>query len=525
MTTRSTTVFGATLAVTLTVLGLADMAAASCNAIPERSISFAGFRGAVDRPFVRAAAGDFLKIKIGPKHGSPALTDINDDGKVDERDLNVTIVFKPTGRDSHHEVFIAGDGNCDAGPECIDAKEAQLSAVASDGEAELRFLFPDTDFAGPLTVAVTPVSQPLPFDLEESRCAESQHSNLIACIDELYPGDAGSRSALASNDASGDTPPPHPSPPANPGPPSQQLMALPPPNDFQALCTEDVGDKPRCKGGGGVVLRFTVGDDGVVLIPMKWTNILRPKDGGLDRRQVRGSSAVDAFLNGNSPIFIPSAAFLETQTVVGTGFNVEPLFVPDPLPNRPNEVTLFGTSDKDDSVLRILPRRLWERQCSGGVNNGQACEPYPQYNTTKQDCPGGTCAVRPTPSYFACVGGTRDKLPCTRPHHCPGGGTCSPGSQCYTHSGGATGKPCQTEAQCDQDQDCGLGLFEFRDRAKNGIVEIPRHAGGGYSGVCDSGNKEGDKCTGSWRCGGLLPIFGPQCAAYRAEAILYKPVP
>ncbi len=90
--------------------------------------------------------------------------------------------------------------------ECVGGPSAgepcTASAGCGDGGAclpfRLRFHFPDTDglvgpadddrtLTGPATIAVTPVTDPLPLGLLASRCADTP--GLVACIDELYARD------------------------------------------------------------------------------------------------------------------------------------------------------------------------------------------------------------------------------------------------------------------------------------------------------------------------------------------------
>jgi hypothetical protein len=89
-------------------------------------------------------------------------------------------------------------------------------------------------------------------------------------------------------------------------------------------------------------------------------------------------------------------------------------------------------------------------------------------------------------------------------------------------SGSSTGTSCTTDAQCKVGEECGRGLFEFRDRALNGAIEVPRSVTSGFAGVCDAGKNEGEMCSNSFKCNSF--IFGPaRCVGYRAEAILFTP--
>jgi hypothetical protein len=63
-------------------------------------------------------------------------------------------------------------------------------------------------------------------------------------------------------------------------------------------------------------------------------------------------------------------------------------------------------------------------------------------------------------------------------------------------------------------------LFEFRDRAVNGAIEVPRSVSSGFRGVCDAGKREGELCRSALACNSF--IVGPaRCVGYRAEAILF----
>lgn len=121
--------------------------------------------------------------------------------------------------------------------------------------------------------------------------------------------------------------------------------------------------------------------------------------------------------------------------------------------------------------------------------------------------------MQPPARIFACVGGERDKAPCTRPRQCPGG-ECRVGSQCYTLAGTPTFQPCTRDADCHGNTECGAGLFEFRDRVTNGIGVVPRIAGGQFEGVCEDGLVlDGLQCVGPWCVQRLV-----RCVVFRAEA-------
>jgi hypothetical protein len=126
----------------------------------------------------------------------------------------------------------------------------------------LRFRFPDTDalldaandgrtLTGPVAIAVSPLGSPLPCALATAPCAEVGAPavavgapRVVACVDDL-------RKANGTCDAT-----PHEV--------FQTFTALPPPNDYQALC---VDPSPPCTGTAGEV-HFTLDRAGNVLVPV-----------------------------------------------------------------------------------------------------------------------------------------------------------------------------------------------------------------------------------------------------------------
>jgi hypothetical protein len=76
-----------------------------------------------------------------------------------------------------------------------------------------------------------------------------------------------------------------------------------------------------------------------------------------------------------------------------------------------------------------------------------------------------------------------------------------------------------TDADCGFGQECGRGLFEFRDRVSvQGQGTVTRSAGFGDNGVCASGADDGDACSGPLSCS----VGFVSCVRYRAEAITYQ---
>src|SRR6185503_9982748 len=105
----------------------------------------------------------------------------------------------------------------------------------------------DRTLAGPASVVVTRRNDPLPCAAPLPVCTTIAS---VACIDTLFAldGTCGSR----------------------PDPNFPHFTALPPPNDYQALCNEP---NPPCTGLA-TEMRFTVDAAGNVLIPMDWRGVL-----------------------------------------------------------------------------------------------------------------------------------------------------------------------------------------------------------------------------------------------------------
>ena len=517
-----------------------DGAQASCNSVPEKPPIFLGARGSIDRPFVGPDPDESVNLR--PDFGSEKLSA----RALRPTALLVTIIFKPPAA-AASTFFIAGDNDCRSLEEpvcflerlfchvprtCLTGEAAGLDLTTDSQGPKISFRFPGAGSAGPVTVAVTTRPNPEernlpPLGLQTETCdafiARGKGSNLIACIDTLR--------TLPDADPPGD-------------PTFAQLVALPPSYDYRTACTQSVGGDPTCLGTA-TDIAYTVNSDGDILMPIRWQNILRPKGGGLDQRQLLASTAVEAVSGQGNRIFIPSGVFLETTSQQGTGFTPSPAFFSEELSDRPYEQTVAGTADEGKSVLKFGRRKLWDHACNGGATPSQACE-------ADVDCAPGTCAST-TPGYFACDGGDRFRLPCTQTAQCPQGAcrpvsdtgsvcvlvdgtwtkvTCKQDSDCGatckkvgTASGSAAGTGVciasdgtPTGAACKQDGDCGKcgpGLFEFRGRTNKGLGTLKRIAIN-VRGVCDSGLLQGNSCMDSSTCGSSA-----HCVTYRAAALSY----
>jgi Tol biopolymer transport system component len=316
----------------------------------------------------------------------------------------------------------------------------------------LRFRFPDTDglllggnddvtFAGPATIAVTMAGTPLPCGLASATCATQM--GLRACVDALFVGES-------TCDTTPDAVFPH-------------FTALPPPNNYQTLCTNPA---PPCTGTGKDV-RFAVDTAGNVLLPMDWRGILVDRDAVPVARLLRASSSVEAYAGRGAPIVIPDLSVLGSYSPEGV--KLPPLFDPQRDPSATGTSTFFGSADAPETVLRIA-----------------------RHNATHQQCTGG---------------GANDGLPCTQPDHCPGGACTAP--RCV--GGTRAGTACTTDADCPSGE-CGPGLFDFTTRLALDAGPVVLRLGS-----CIGGSNALGTCTSNAECP------GGQCGSFALAAL--DPVP
>lgn len=376
------------------LIGAATDARAACNFIPGAANTFPGTAGLVDRPF--AAPGDLVAVRAGCS--GPEL-------RPTAAEHVVTVIFSGASDSVRRAVVLtadcnqvdlapcAGSGSPDA---CCRTLETNPLVGASDLSMrmqgytrELRFRFPDTDdlldgpaddltLAGPATITVTAVGDPLPLDLLTPGASCAGHPNRMVCVDRLFAPDGVC-------------------PPTDPDLVMTHFVALPPPNDFSDVCRS--GDSCR---GFATTLRLAVDREGNLLLPMDWRGV-HFGDGSLPiARLLRGRSDVAAFPDGSAPIQLPTNAFLASFSPEGAP--LPPILDPQVSLESVDELTLFGTADAPASVLRIARYR---GVCAGGENAERPC-------ASALDCPGGACPA-------ACAGGSRDGLRCGHDGECPGG--------------------------------------------------------------------------------------------------------
>ena len=441
----------------------------ACNVVPAAAPSFRSTLATIDRPF--AHPGDFVRLTLDPAchSASPGLL-----GKT-SHDAVVTIVFTPQAGGPRNVVVVAENCGaleteriaCESRPDvakatCLranlaDPTHAPLTLeVAPNG---VRFRFPNTDelftdasggadgrtddrtFAGPVTIAVTSLGAALPCALASAPCLGQP--DLLACVDELF------------------TPPRDDTCGTTPDETFAHFTALPPPNNYQALCTDPAS---VCTGLQDEI-RFTIDAAGNVLLPMDWRGILVDRDAVPVARLLRASSTVEAFEGRGAPIVIPDLSVLASYSPEGV--RLPPLFDPQHDPASGGTATFFGSADAPETVLRIARHDAPHRQCLSGSNTGLPC-------TTDVHCAGGSCGP---PS---CVGGTN------------------------------AGSPCATDGECSEGE-CGPGLFDFSTRFASGVgpvvLALGRCIGGSNAlGPCaDDSDCAGGQC-GSFSLAALDPV-------------------
>ncbi len=452
---RSISFILATATLTLLTGGAADRAQAGCDIIPPAITTFRGSLGSVDRPFARP--GDWVKIALDPVCAASSAG-----FGAAASDSVVTVVFKPLAGGLSNVIAVSTDcgavdtASCAARADvdsarCVSVNGAQLEGLEAIDAATLRVRFPDSDLeflqpgddltlTGPVAVAVTASGEPLPCALASLRC--DQTPGLSACIDELY---------AANGTCNGQ---PHPS--------FVGFTALPPSNDYQALCTDPV---PPCTGSANEV-RFTVDGRGNLLIPMDWRGVRVDRDAVPVARLLRTSSTVEAFEGRGEPIRIPTLDSLASYSP--EGIELPPLFDPQSDPTDDSKATFFGSTDAEDTVLLIERHRQPVHQCDSGINQQLPC-------TNDSHCAGQTC-IEPL-----CIGGTNEGASCSTDFDCPGG-------------------------------ECGPGLFDFSSRllGSTGPVLLRLDA-------CIGGSNQLASCTGDIDCP------GGQCGAFTMAAL--DPVP
>jgi cysteine-rich repeat protein len=392
------------------------LAQAACNIIPAAQTTFRSTLGSASRPFV--TPGEFVEVTLDPAchRASPGF--LRESGE-----QIVTVVFKPPGGPRNVVVLARSCAALEAARSACESRtdvaRATCIEVNRPGEPEsiqrvdrrtLRFRFPDTDallgepaddltLAGPAALAITSEGEPLPCELASQTCAA--RAGLTACVDRLFAEDGTCNSMPDATFA--------------------HFTALPPSNDYQAICTSPI---PPCQPRPDRSLRFTIDAAGNLLVPMDWRGILVNRDAVPVARQLRARSDVEAFPGRGAPILIPDPSVLKSFSPEGVP--ILPVFDPQFDPTDVAAATFFGTADAPQTVLRIARHAIVTGQCAGGAADGLPC-------LASSDCPGGAC----------------------------GGATCFA-------DGVSTGTSCTSDPDCAPGE-CGPGLFDFSTRLLDGV--------------------------------------------------------
>ena len=355
-------------------LGLAH---AACDAIPSARQTFRSTTASVDRPF--AKPGDWVEIEIDEKcHGAERFPDA-------AADYVVTIAFVPPAD------FVAGTepvarvvalakrppeiqaqvDACRARPDVASVTALRVNRpdrpkdVERRDERTLAFRFPDTDallgapdddrtLSGPVRIAVTRAGEPLPCELASRGCGAV--SGALACIDELFADDGSCNPVVNETFA--------------------RFTALPPPNAYHALCTDPI---PPCDPTPTRNVGYALDFDGNVLVPMDWGGILVKADAVPVPRLLRGTATITAFPDSDAPLRLPDRRALSSYAP--NGAKLPPFFEPRIDPSNEDGLTLFGTADAPQTVLRIARR---SGACASGERAGSYC-------STTTDCGGEPC--------------------------------------------------------------------------------------------------------------------------------------
>jgi Tol biopolymer transport system component len=472
----------------LLVAGAAQVSMAACDLIPQPARALRGARGNVNRPF--AGPGDPVVLRSSEECDQLAGFDALSGPPL------VTIVFKPvSGR--RNLTVLADDcaevdtSQCDSfgfdSVECLDASAGHAPPRVEDGA--LRFDFPDTDaqfgppddgrgFTGAAAIAVSIAGDSLPCFLAGEDC--SMHPELPACIDAL----------LSTDGPCGQTR--HPV--------FSHFIALPPPNDYRALCVSPPGLPPSpCLGTADEIL-FTVDGQGNIVLPMNWHGIL-PDTLFPVGRMLRGTSSIGAFADGGEPISLAGGEFLESYSP--TGGRLPPLF--EPQRTVGGEFTLFGTADSPTTVLRILARGPTGMACDAGERVDLSCR-------SAADCPGGACVAAPPRFDFARrLDGGAGPVVIER----SGPGVCED-----------TGEPCTADVECPGSVCVAFRLLAEQSIPLDAVLETERlfvfvvPEGIDGTDLNDDGDTDDEILVLADRQTGILQPIGVDVAMGRAAARL-----
>lgn len=445
------------LLATLVVSASARAARAACDVIPAAETTFRSTLGQTSRPF--AKPGDWVELSLDARcdgASSPGFTGSSEQHVV-------TFVFRPPSGPRNLVTLArscvpleASRRSCAARADvahavCIEVNRPQTAhAIERLDTRRLQVRFPDTDrllrscvggsapgtlcllplgcspnascdlagdcpgggvctggeeddatLAGPAAIAVTRAGDPVPCGVATSGC--TRDSGLLACVERLFAADGTCEE--------------------NPDATFPGFTALPPPNDYSALCSEPQEVCTRRT----TQVRFALDPDGNVLVPMDWNGVLVKNDAVPVARRLRTRIGPEAFPGRDAPLLVPDVEAV--AAFAPNGARINPIFDPQIDPTDASGTTFFGTADAPQTVLRIGRHDTAVEQCHGGSNDGFPC-------LVSGDC---------------------------------GGGTCGP-STCFV-DGRPTTIACTADVPC-REGECGPPLFDFSTRVAAGVGPV-----------------------------------------------------
>jgi hypothetical protein len=274
-------------------------------------------------------------------------------------------------------------------------------------------------------------------------------------------------------------------------------------NDFAAQCESAASSAtppPELASCANVpsTLRFWRSECGGIHFPLDYTTIRRKRladatSTSIDRRLAGRSGVGRQYDVDGRRIYVPGREFLGStppQDVSAespdTRWRFPEIETWYPAGPQSSELGLRGSVDKDKSIIHVFPRRPAFRTCTDTASVEHACMGIGQAGVfcalDRANTANATCtSTSGLGKHFACEGGGRDNMPCTRDLHCvrkdateTGDGTCTRQPLCipkgtvwryWKHEPypGSASK-CWADSDCQAGEQCGYSLFDFTGR-------------------------------------------------------------
>jgi len=291
-----------------------------------------------------------------------------------------------------------------------------------------------------------------------------------------------------------------------------------PVNTFKNLCEIDNSGGGLCANPPADKALFMRQDRcGRLHVPFNWDGIFTT-----DPVVLAGQSATSRKTDGEeNRIWIPGREFVGSTPTASSESGVGDVDWRKPdievWYSTDTEFGLKGVVDKaEPSTVHILPNYEVKVFCDSPSNSAvpEACEGVDRgVNPSIKDCAcrdrysaNCTCRREEPGRYFACAGGDRDGMPCTRHDHCnnkdgTSGGLCNgqpvcrpAGSVYKVDLTTPTGPSCDVDADCESRTDgltqCGYRLFDLTAQtgATPGVIQLDQRLKKG-------GNKRRGTCV------------------------------